>query len=551
MMTGHSNTDFTQKAFLVVDDFPGMRSMMRDILRGCGVDSKSIDVAASGNEAIRLLEGKRYDVVLCDFNLGAGKNGQQVLEEAKHRQLVGPACAWMIVTAEKTSDAVTGTAEYLPDAYLIKPITEAALRMRLERIWAKKRAFADIDEALSRRKIEQAIRLCDVQMKNDKANAFELLRLKCQLLLASGDLAQARQGYEQVQAVRDTPWAKVGIAKVLFHGNDLAGARQLLEEVIADSRTYLEAYDWLAKTLQAMGEMEACEAILERAAKLSPNSVVRQKTLGDVSLKLGKLEEAEGAFRKSVSLGEFSVFKTPDAYLGLARTCSARQSPEEALRVLQTLNKAFAQDEVHLKSLAVEGQIHLQSGNSEAADQAVQEMGALMEKGEVRPDTDTTLEMARLMLATDHREKAVELLKDEIRNNPENALLLASVQQVFNDAGMREEGQTIVAVSRQEAMEMMNRGVLLVRDDKLDEAVVWMRNAHHMLPKNLRVLFNFAQVLLTKMEREGAAKNLVDEARACLEAASPLAPHDRRLGTMLDALEKLAPSLPEKGDVDL
>jgi len=80
---------------------------------------------------------------------------------------------------------------------------------------------------------------------------------------------------------------------------------------------------------------EQAEQMLERATRLSPNSVARQKVLGDLSLKLGKLDNAEKAFKKSVTLGEHSIFKTPDSYLGLAKTCSAKDNPNEALRVLE------------------------------------------------------------------------------------------------------------------------------------------------------------------------------------------------------------------------
>jgi len=40
-------------------------------------------------------------VFVCDYNLGAGKNGLQILEEGKHRDLIGLATAWIIITAEK------------------------------------------------------------------------------------------------------------------------------------------------------------------------------------------------------------------------------------------------------------------------------------------------------------------------------------------------------------------------------------------------------------------------------------------------------------------
>lgn len=73
---------------------------------------------------------------------------------------------------------------------------------------------------------------------------------------------------------------------------------------------------------------------------------------------------------------------------------------------------------------------------------------------------------------------------------------------------MAEEGVTFVAASRKEAIEMMNRGALLARDGKLDEAIVWMRNACQAMPANVRVLFNFAHVIVTRMQQSDSMPSL-------------------------------------------
>ncbi|MBN9423057.1 MAG: response regulator [Candidatus Accumulibacter sp. 66-26] len=537
--------DFSSKTFLIVDDFQGMRTILRDILRSCGANAKNISTAGHGTEAINLLSSTRFDVVLCDFNLGEGKNGQQILEEAKVRQLVGPACAWIMVTAEKTADAVSGAAEFQPDTYLLKPITETILRQRLARIWAKKEAFTEIDRAVRAGNHAKAIALCDQRLAFDKANFTDLLRTKCDLLLASGDLARARQTYETVLASRQIPWAKVGVAKILLQTGDPAKARTLLEEVLRDNGAYLEAHDLLAKALQALGEFEAAGQALERAVRLSPNSVVRQKNFGEMALKLGQLDHAERAFRKSVTLGEHSVLKTPDAYLGLAKTCSAKESPEEALRVLGELGKRFDGETVQLQAMAVEGIVHHQSGNPEKAQQIAEELGRKLADGNTKTDSQGTLEVARLLLATGNKESAVALLQNEVQNSPDNAALLTEVKEIFTHAEMGEEGAQLVEASRAEAVEMMNRGVMLVRNGQHDEAIAAMRMAREAMPKNVRVLFNLVYVLIAKLQNGAGTLDdmLLAEARASLDAAQQLAPGEARhaqLSASLNALTRTA-----------
>ncbi|MBV5270813.1 MAG: response regulator [Afipia sp.] len=98
--------DWAEKRYLLVDDFVGIRQLLRESLRNLG--AKHIDQAASGGEAMVLLGKTRYDVVLCDYNLGDGKNGQQVLEEARLRNLLLPSSVWLMVSAEKSVESVMG-----------------------------------------------------------------------------------------------------------------------------------------------------------------------------------------------------------------------------------------------------------------------------------------------------------------------------------------------------------------------------------------------------------------------------------------------------------
>ncbi|PTQ76608.1 tetratricopeptide repeat protein [Nitrosomonas oligotropha] len=537
--TPATELNFSGKNVLIVDDYMEMRSILRDMLSSCGAEMKKIHMATNGNEAIAWLKKVPFDIVLCDLILGSGKNGQQVLEEAKYQSLVGPSCLWLMITAEKTMEAVTGTAEYQPDAYLLKPVTEASLRSRLAKIWTKKEAFAEIYKAIKQQDYSKAMYLCDQRLASDKAHAADLLRTKCDLLLVSGEYDRAKQVLEDILAVRDLPWAKAALAKILLKKNDLDAAKHLLEETTEANPAYLEAQDLLAHTLQVMGNLEEAGSVLERTVKLSPNSVTRQKNLGQVAMKLGKLEDAERAFRKSVTLGENSVLRTADAYLGLAKACSANKNAEQALKVLGQLNKNFAADEVRTKALAVEGLIHHQSGNTEKAKQIADELGQSISNDSIHPDSDGALEIARLLLTTGDKEKAIQLLQSEIKNNPESATLLRDVAEIFDQAGMGEEGSRLIETSRQEAMLIMNRGVLLISKGQYEEALSAMRDAYSAMPANIRVLLNLAYVIITYMQKKGPAPELIEEARHSLQAANELSPGEPRFVRLSAALNEL------------
>lgn len=533
--------DISGKMLLVIDDYQAMRSVFRDILRSCGADVRKITMAASGSEAIASLNKTKFDIVLCDFNLGPGRNGQQVLEEAKFKGLIGLDCIWLMVTAEKTAEAVTGAAEYQPDAYLLKPVAEAVLNSRLLKVWKKKQAFVDIYQAMKQLNYSKAISLCDERLAKDKANAAELLRTKCDLLLVSGELDRAKELLEKILIERDLPWAKASLAKVLIKNKKYDAARLLLEETVAVNPSFLEAHDLLVETLKVMSDFEGANSVLERAVKLSPNSVARQKSLGEVSLKMGNIEEAERAFKKSVSLGENSVLKTEGAYIGLAKVYSANDNPDEAFKVLGQLNKNFDTKAIRLKVLAVEGMVYHKCGNEEKAKSIAEELSQSLGKDNVDHDSEKSLEMARLFMATGNTEKAVALLQREVKNSPESIVLINEINDIFVASEMAEEGAKLVETSRQEAMEMMNLGVLLVSKGQYKEAIDAMRNAREVMPTNVRVLLNLAYVLIAYLQKNETTSEHIREARDSLKAANVLSPGEVRFVRLMDALNKIPP----------
>jgi tetratricopeptide (TPR) repeat protein len=535
-----ANVDWAEKNYLVVDDFIGIRQLLRESLRNLG--AKNIDQASSGGEAMALLARIRYDVVLCDYNLGEGKNGQQVLEEARLRNLLMPSSVWMMVSAEKSVESVMGAAEHQPDAYLIKPITEGVLLTRLNRVWRKKQVFKMIDLAYSEKDYLRAAKLCDAQIEIDKVHRIELLRMKAALMLKSGEPDKAREAYEQVMHEREYQWAKSGLAKIRMANGEYEQARQIFQGVIADNRYYIDAYDQLATAYQLMGQPEEACGILERAARLSPNSVPRQRSLGQVCLKLGNMGMAEKAFRKCIAIGEYSAMKSADAYLGLARVCGQKNDVKEALLLLQTVQREFSSDDhIQLRAKITEGMVYHESGDFRRARKAGDDLEEMLNAHPARPDTLTCLEMATLLLAVGVKESPVELLCYVARNNHDNTLLLDEVQKIFEKARMGEEGIELIRSSKKDASDLMNQGVLLWKTGKLPEAVGWMRHAREVLPNNLRILFNAAQILLSHMQQLGYDEALSAETTEVLMHVDKIQPGQQRFAQLMEQLARLAP----------
>jgi len=535
-----SAIDWAEKRYLLIDDFVGIRQLLRESLRNLG--AKHIDQAASGGEAMMLLAKTRYDVVLCDYNLGDGKNGQQVLEETRIRHLMLPSSVFLMVSAEKSVESVMGAAEHQPDAYIIKPITEGVLLTRLNRVWIKKQIFAEIDQAFADKDYLRAARLCDVQASQNKLHEIDLLRMKAAMLLKAGEPDQARQVYERVLEDRDYNWARAGVARIRMKSGEPEAARQMFQAVIADNRFYIDAYDQLANAYLLLGKTEEACDVLERAAKLSPNSVPRQRNLGTVALKLGNIPLAEKAFRKCIEIGEYSIMKTVDAYFGLARVYGQKNDPKEAIRLLNSAVHQFAGNQVELRAKITEGLVYHESGDFRRARKSGDELEQMLATESKRPDTDTCLEMATLLFAVGVKEAPKDLLCYLAKNNDDNQPLLEELQRVFDKARMSEEGEALIQASRKEAADMMNKGVLLWKTGKLTEAVAWMREARVALPNNLRILFNSAQILISHLQQNGFVRELAEEATSVLMHVDHISPGQQRFAQLMEQLAMLAPA---------
>jgi len=532
--------DWAEKRYLLVDDFVGIRQLLRESLRNLG--AKHIDQAASGGEAIVLLSKTRYDVVMCDYNLGDGKNGQQVLEEARLRNLMLPSSVWLMVSAEKSVESVMGAAEHQPDAYIIKPITEGVLLTRLNRVWNKKQIFREIDQAFADKDYLRAARLCEEQVALYPLHEIDLQRMKATLLLKSGVPEQARAVYEKVLEDRDYNWARCGLGKIRMSAGDLEAAQQMFQAVIADNRFYIDAFDQLALSYQQQGKHEEAFGVLEKAAKLSPNSVPRQRAFGQTALKLGNIPVAEKAFRKCIEMGEYSVAKTVDAYFGLARVCGLKNDTKEAIRLLNAAVHQFGGDQVTLRAKITEGLVYHESGDYRRARKSGDELEAMLaDDTKQRPDSATCLDMASLLFAVGVKDAPVTLLCYVARNNHDNAPLLEDVQKIFDKARMGDEGIELIKASRQEASDMMNKGVLLWKTGKLIEAVEWMRVARKALPHNMRILFNSAQILISQLHQTGYVRELAEEAIGVLMHVDAIAPGQLRFAQLMEQLAMLAP----------
>ena len=119
---------YHKKRVLIIEDLAEMRSSMKSMLSTLGV--QEIETVNNGEEALAKLARKTYHIIFSDYELGRGKDGQQILEEIRYSALIPASTVYIMVTAAQTVEMVMGALECEPDGYIAKPVTLEILRTR-------------------------------------------------------------------------------------------------------------------------------------------------------------------------------------------------------------------------------------------------------------------------------------------------------------------------------------------------------------------------------------------------------------------------------------
>ena len=523
-----SDIDFSKQTVLVIDDHPGMRTSLRITLSNFGVTKT--DMSQGAFDAVHRIKQRDYDVIICDYNLGEGRDGQQLLEELRHSKLIPLSTVFLMVTAERSYEKVMSAAELAPDDYLIKPFTAEALQQRLTQVLKKKKAFSKVYLLMSNSQLTEAAEACDKVCELTPAYTIDAWRLKAELLIALGRLEESREIYERVLALRAVPWARMGLAKALFLQEEYDQAEGLLLDLVDDAPDFMAAQDFLAQVQESQDKTEAALFTLEKSTARSPNVLGRQRALGDLALSEGQLDTAEKAFAAVVERSVYSILRNPDDHARLARVQVEQGKLQEAGATLKELRNHFSNDpKAAFAANLVESLKESKSGNHEAARAALDR--ALADRTElgIELSETMTLDLARACLTAGRDDEGRRLVQDLVNNNHEDRRVLRNSKQLFSDLGRAEEGDKIVRECVKASVSLNNEAVLRARQGKLEEAADMLREAAANLPNNVQILLNAAHALLSLMARDGWDTALAEQAESFISQARSRKPDHPKL----------------------
>lgn len=338
------NNFFSTQTVLVVDDIDTIRSAVKGMLQMLGC--KDISVASNGERALELCELTKFNFILCDFNLGKGKDGYQLFEELKLRELLKSRTVFILISAETALQVVHGLVELQPDDYLLKPFSYKKLETRLVRALEKRTVLGAIYDALAVRNYKKALSECAKASKENSKYLLAIMRLKGEVLLNLKKPQLASELYDSILAHRDFSWAKLGKAIAYYHLEDYTKSASLLNELCELRETRIEALNWLSSIYAQRGGYSEAKEILLESVKSSPKNIPRQRALANLALLEGDWDIAQRCFKTVLANTRFSVHEHIDHHFNYIHCLldRAKQSGE-----LQQA-KIFAQVQVTLKS---------------------------------------------------------------------------------------------------------------------------------------------------------------------------------------------------------
>src|SRR5690554_425195 len=118
---------------LVVDDFPTMRRIIRNLLKDLGYEN--VDEAEDGVMGLEKLRNGSFDFVVSDWNM-PNLDGLEMLKQIRADAKLA-SMPVLMVTAEAKKENIIAAAQAGASGYVVKPFTAATLEEKLNKVFEK------------------------------------------------------------------------------------------------------------------------------------------------------------------------------------------------------------------------------------------------------------------------------------------------------------------------------------------------------------------------------------------------------------------------------
>lgn len=543
MNTQSSNSlspiDYASKYVLVVDDFGQHLDFMSKALKAMGFTK--IALAYNPKEATALCQETSFDMIFCDYNMGEGKNGQQLLHELRYFKTVRHDCIFIMVTAETSREVVLGAIESEPEGYIAKPFNQAVLRRKIDRLLDKQACLSDIYLSIEYENYEEAIDQCLEAGELNPRYSSWCQKTAAELHLKLEQYPQAKRVYKSVLSKRVLDWALLGLAKTHILLGDYKDAVNELQQVLILNNNCVPAFDLLAECYQHLEEVELVQEHLTHAVKLSPFSVERQNTLGQICETNGDFDSACKAYRNAIKSAKHSIKEEPERYYKLASAITDSMTGDlshfdstkamEAQRVVAEMEERFEpQKESAIRKDLITVRLYLNQQKPKLALELMDDLDQGIIANPKNLSTPTLVELANTLLSLGDQEKGTRLLKHMLERED------LSLPQRNHASTLLKEYEAEELAGR--AKELNEDGARLYEVDNLEESIVLFSEAVRISPKSVVLNLNLAQALIRAMETVRVTNDYLKKSKSCLNVVSEIGEDSRHFARYSNLLER-------------
>ncbi len=527
--------DYSDKRMLIVDDVADMRTALRGQVRSLAIEH--VAVAGTIRDALEILQQGKIDIILCDYYLGEGLNGQQFLEFVRRHKVISRSTLFLMITAEKSYERVVTAAECLPDDYLLKPFTADMLRTRLDRLLEKKSRLAHIDRLQDQGRWSDIVTACNEIIAAKDKYLMDAMRIKGNALVITGRMAEAAEHYRSALALRALPWAKLGLANALRGQGDLVPCADLLNEIISETPHFMAAYDLLGQVHAGESRHEEALRVLDSACAVSPNSLARHRAISGIAEGAGDLRRVETALNFVIERTRNSPLRESSDYARLGSALTELGEAPKALAVIEEGKATFHKESDTTLLAAVEAVAHQKNGNTYLAGLAIER--ALQGAGNEAVPLATTMALAKGCLATGRAKEGEALLRRVVQNNPALTAVHAEVVTMMTVDGDTAPGEQLVTASKKEIVKLNNDAVAIARSGDITRAAQMLTEAAGRLPGNLVIVANAAYALLADLLANGMDAGKLRDAERLYKDLGTKDPQHPRLAEIAGKFEQV------------
>lgn len=512
---------------LVVDDFSSFRSTIMSMLNKLGV--KQIEEAGRGFELLKWCKERKFDLILCDYNLGSGKNGQHLLEELRFRKIINHHTLFVMVTAEASKDMVLSAYDCEPDDYLMKPLNLRVLEQRVTRLIQTRDALANVYQLLNSDALDKAVDELKRLVQQRGRQTLQAQKLLGETLIRLRRLREAESLYRDVLENRRVDWAVLGLAKVHYAQGDKEGAKQELRGLMDESRLFLPAHDEMSRILEQEEDYDGLQASMEQVVEISPKSILRQRKLAQVAENNGDVLKTLRAANDAMRLGEHSCHQDlQDAmtYLsaagnGLEHNLLSDQEnlvddSKRCLEKLMASNRLAMDKEVQAKLLMA--RIHALSGRADEAKALAKEPASLMRETAGK-NVDVDLAYFAYLNSVGQMQEANSFLKSISERYEGDPTSMEKLDKLSPEP--RSEA------NRRRVAQLNKTGIELYKDNRFDDAMNYFSRATLLFPRHVGLQLNRLQTLIGKAKSLPQAPEWAAQVREQLQKVEYLLEMDQ------------------------